>query len=378
VSLSLLQGDCRAILPTLPAESVQCVVTSPPYFGLRDYGHADQIGLEATPEEYVETMVGVFREVRRVLRPDGTLWLNLGDSYASKPPGCNGYKDGRANREERRSAGVPPGLKPKDLVGIPWRVAFALQADGWYLRSDIIWSKPNPMPESVKDRPTKAHEYVFLLTKSARYFFDADAVREEAAPRSAERYRYDFSGTKGADGVNDRRTVPEGQREFNGSRNIRTVWTIPTQPYSGAHFATFPRALVEPCLKAGTSEKGACSVCGAPWARVVEREVHTTGRGRDHIAGGDVEAGQGWEGVPRASIATKTTGWSPSCCCFCAPGNGSTVPCVTMDPFYGSGTVGLVAQDMHLDCIGIELSEDYAKLARKRTEQGTLPFGVTP
>ena len=255
--LTIHQGDNRAVLPTLEAGSVHTVVTSPPYWGLRDYGHGDQLGLEPTPDEYVANMVAVFREVRRVLRDDGTLWLNLGDSYAGAGMTVGtSSKEGTAKRSARmfrsRTPGhAPDGLKPKDLVGIPWRVAFALQADGWYLRSDIIWSKPNPMPESVTDRPTKSHEYLFLLAKSERYFFDADAVREDSAGREL------FGNTGGKVIVNGDRN-DGGRQDMTPTthRNIRSVWTIATQPYPGAHFATFPPKLVEPCILAGSPSGG--------------------------------------------------------------------------------------------------------------------------
>lgn len=226
--LTIYQGDCRHVLSSMPEKIVQTVVTSPPYWGLRDYGHGDQLGLERTPEEYVANMVAVFREVRRVLRDDGTLWLNLGDTYG----------------------------KDKQLVGIPWRVAFALQSDGWYLRSDIIWAKPNPMPESITDRPTKAHEYLFLLTKSPRYYYDADAIREPHTESTLTRVEYGLKHRHPADvgvGIPPVDVERMGERFANpAGRNARTVWTIATQPYPGAHFATMPEALVEPCIKAGS------------------------------------------------------------------------------------------------------------------------------
>lgn len=259
---TLYCGDALDVLRTLPEESLQCCVTSPPYFGLRDYGHEGQIGLEATPQEYVERMVAVFREVRRVLRGDGTLWLNLGDSYAANrgyqvAQTKGGVKHGPAQacggRGQRAS---DSGLKPKDLIGIPWRVAFALQADGWYLRQDIIWHKPNPMPESVRDRCTKAHEYLFLLSKSERYFYDQEAIAESAKPESAARYKTAFGGAAvealGKFGA----TRVSGYREFKGTRNRRSVWTVATQPYKGAHSATFPPALIEPCILAGAPVDG--------------------------------------------------------------------------------------------------------------------------
>lgn len=213
-----LLGDTREQMRRLPAESVQTCVTSPPYFGLRDYGIEGQIGLETTPDAFVSSMVEVFREVRRVLRDDGTLWLNLGDSYAGR----------------------------KQLIGIPWRVAFALQADGWYLRQDIIWHKPNPMPESVRDRCTKAHEYIFLLTKSERYYFDAAAIKE---PEVCGRKR---GPALHPDAVSTNGNAGLARRESDGMRNRRSVWTVTTKPFKGAHFATFPPDLIEPCILAGS------------------------------------------------------------------------------------------------------------------------------
>ena len=257
MSVEVRVGDCRELLRAMPNQSVHCCVTSPPYFGLRDYGHAGQIGLEPTPDEFVAQLVAVFREVRRVLRDDGTLWLNLGDSY-SRPTAKGGSGPGGKNRDyygdnygDAGGAGVSIGLKPKDLIGIPWRVAFALQADGWYLRQDIIWHKPNPMPESVRDRCTKAHEYVFLLAKSERYHYDADAIAESGSERSAGNAGH----VKGA-GVDDpfMRTregfAKVADKEWH-TRNKRSVWSVATQPFSGAHFATFPPDLIEPCIKAG-------------------------------------------------------------------------------------------------------------------------------
>jgi len=245
-------GDVREGLAQLAEGSVQCCVTSPPYWGLRDYGVAGQIGLEDSPEAFVETMVDVFRAVRRVLREDGTCWVNLGDSYnANTGAGFNG--NAKRPQEARETKLKNSGLRAKNLIGIPWRVAFALQADGWFLRSDIIWHKPNPMPESVTDRPGKAHEYVFLLTKSARYFYDADAIRvrngREADPEVYEQAETWSSGgiTKhaGSDKSAPRLTHPQGA-------NARSVWTIPSQPFPGAHFATFPEELPTRCIKAGS------------------------------------------------------------------------------------------------------------------------------
>ena len=247
----IIVGDCIESMRTLPAESVHTCVTSPPYFGLRDYGAAGQIGLESTPDEYVAKMVEVFREVRRVLRDDGTVWLNLGDSYANdgKWGGETGGKQAYLDDSNRKRVGRgkrTTGLKAKELVGIPWRVAFALRADGWYLRQDIIWSKPNPMPESVTDRCTKSHEYIFLLAKSRRYYFDHEAIKEPSV-RGAAGSKFD-SGKTAVHQLN--RSSKKNHIE-DGTRHKRDVWTVTTKPFKGAHFATFPPDLIEPCILAG-------------------------------------------------------------------------------------------------------------------------------
>ena len=247
-------GDSLEVLRTLPDASAQCCVTSPPYWGLRDYGHDGQIGLEETPEQYVARLVAVFAEVRRVLADDGVLWLNLGDSYSARAGAQvdntidpDGRNSGAWSGKSRKPA---QGLKPKDLVGIPWRVAFALQADGWYLRSDTIWHKPNPMPESVRDRPTKSHEYVFLMSKSARYFYDQDAIREPDCGRPSGN---DFTSRQGAALHHARPNGDGGAPWVPGKgRNARSVWTIPTQPFLGAHFAVMPPALADRCIRAGS------------------------------------------------------------------------------------------------------------------------------
>lgn len=231
----ILIGDVREQLKTIADNSVNCVITSPPYWGLRDYGNEKQIGLEQTSQEYVNSMVGIFTEVKRVLCDDGTLWLNLGDSYA------NNVKNSDNN------------LKTKDLVGIPWRVAFALQADGWYLRQDIIWAKPNPMPESVKDRCTKSHEYIFMFSKSEKYYYDNEAIKE---PVVSSTEGHQFGGKKYNDPNNPVYDSPGSIYKSNGKRNKRDVWTIPTQPFIGAHFAVMPEAVVEPCVLAGCPENG--------------------------------------------------------------------------------------------------------------------------
>jgi DNA modification methylase len=249
----IILGDCIEGMRTLANESVHCVVTSPPYFGLRDYGVDGQIGLEESPEEYVAKMVEVFREVRRILRNDGTLWLNLGDSYAgNNSQASNNGRAGYGNPRERIVNRMGEGLKPKDLIGIPWRVAFALQSDGWYLRQDIIWHKPNPMPESVTDRCTKAHEYIFLLSKSERYYYDHEAINEQVVnmgnPRKFRDAKENSDKTMRHD--NERLYIPKE------TRNKRSVWTVATKPYAEAHFATYPTKLIEPCILAGSPVGG--------------------------------------------------------------------------------------------------------------------------
>ena len=374
-------GDCLEVLRSLPDGSVDCCVTSPPYWGLRDYGVDGQLGLEPTPDAYVASMVGIFREVRRVLADHGTLWLNLGDSYTSGGRDGHGTRVGykqQTNRGMNGDAdpvrpGQPDGLKPKDLVGIPWMVAFALRADGWYLRSDIIWAKPNPMPESVTDRPTKAHEYIFLLSKAERYYYDADAVREAYSESSLGRYEYPMQDTgkriggrqpgKGYEAENaDIQPNPAG-------RNRRTVWTVTTEPFPEAHFATYPTALVEPCIRAGCPLQ-VCAECGKPWQRVVEasgESNHGGYRKRADAPGAEVSA----TSVFRTGRITekRTTGFAPTCSC-----DAGTRPGTVLDPFTGSGTTGLVAVREGRSFVGIELNPEYADMARRRIGQAQPPL----
>lgn len=348
MSATIIIGDCRKKLAEMPNQSVHCCVTSPPYFGLRDYGVDGQMGLEPTPDEFVAGMVAVFREVRRVLRDDGTLWLNIGDSYNNNPStsemlrsdqgnGSGAFRvgDQKHTTARRRVANcaqplIDMGIKKKDLIGIPWMLAFALRADGWFLRQDIIWSKPNPMPESVKDRCTKAHEYLFLLSKGPRYYYDSEAIAEPLAPASIERLtQVNLENQPGSDRVPGKTNGPmkavSKYREADGSlkagfetkggtsgdldgtllrmgekgtRNKRSVWEVATQPFSEAHFATFPPALISPCILAGCPE-------------------------------------------------------------------GGTV----LDPFGGAGTTGLVANGLGRNSIMIELNPEYAALARRRLHQ---------
>lgn len=418
-------GDAATVLRRLPAGSVHCVVTSPPYWGLRDYGtgtwtggdaecdHVErkpedahkssmlgskrhlgitlpetnaafkaagrqfaarcrkcgarridqQLGSEPSPDCgthgqaqcgrcFVCVMVAVFREVRRVLRDDGTLWLNLGDSYASG--GRSTWRSGASQNKgyqvqddkPRPDAGIPDG----NLVGVPWRVALALQADGWILRQDVIWHKPAPMPESVRNRCTKAHEYVFLLAKRAGYFYDAEAIREKA-----EYHR---------PAVNGRKETPK-YKELQPSdtlsqvathRNKRSVWSVSSQGYPGAHFATFPPKLIEPMIKAGTSERGCCAKCGAPWRRVTEETRLRRSRPNDYVKRtGAAGTGNSCANTV-AGVEVRTVGWEPSGTCV-----ADIVPCTVLDPFVGSGTAAAVAVGLGRRGWGIDLSEDYLR-----------------
>ena len=489
-------GDSREVMKILPDKSIQTVCTSPPYLGLRDYGTAtweggssecdhmqvmkislesglrndgrkhkglyegeketqsknmpykdkcgkcgairvdSQIGMEITPEEYVENMVSVFRLVRQKLRDDGTLWLNLGDSYNStngfirnKKGESSWYRDGRENGASDKTKLNQGVIKEKDLMGIPWRVALALQSDGvadhkaiaildrvmkgligeydksipdrvlvvlerlqaeyaeakgtsWYLRNDIIWSKPNPMPESATDRCTKSHEYIFLLTKSAQYYYDVEAVKEPANYPSDKRRPL---GSKGAWELDGREQGENGGgKEYDhdtSTRNLRDVWTITPANFKGAHFATFPPELPAICIKAGTSEKGACSECGSPWERILEKTVgistsspkeqlsHEARGGTGRHTGTVGESGGG-----RIDGYTTTLGWKPTCKYH----NDNTVPCTVLDPFAGAGTTLKVAQELGRNYIGIELSEKYAKEITKPRLTGTnVSLGMT-
>ena len=370
----ILQGDCVEVMRGMEPESVHCVITSPPYWGLRNYGVDGAYGLEPTLNGYIERMVEVFREVRRVLRKDGTLWLNLGDAYAGSwgnyggQGGTNGQREKNTDRFDRPAYADngrrPPqsyagnDLKPKDLMGLPWRVAFALQADGWWLRSDCIWAKPNPMPESVRDRPTRVHEYVFLLTKGARYFYDADAVREPSTEGSLRRGPHVAGHLKMSDSRNDRSRHNAIWSDLTMGANKRTVWSIATQPYKGAHFATFPEALCESPILAGTSERGVCGDCGAPRERVVEPTGHVNQREHAHVPGNTPTKtdSTGWAPLTRA-----TSRWQPTC-----DHDAEPVPSLVLDPFCGSGTTGVVALRHGRSFIGIELNTDYIELARRR------------
>jgi len=361
----IIIGDVIDGLRTLDAGSVQCCVTSPPYWGLRDYGVEGQIGLEKTPDEFVAKMVDVFREVRRVLRDDGTLWLNLGDSYnGSGPSGGDGKQYTNVGSQGTSTKRVT-GLKPKDLCMIPWRVALALQADGWWLRSVICWAKKSPMPESVTDRPTSSWEPIFLLAKSERYYYDHEAVREPVKENSGKNMRAPKLGDHRADGNYD--TVTEKTYERVCGANQRNVWHLGPEPYAEAHFATFPTEIPRRAIKAGTSERGCCSACGAPWVRVCERKSMVIApSGRDGRIDGNGQ--RSTSGAMVEPPTSKTIGWQPGCTCGAA-----VVPCVVLDPFLGSGTTVAVARELGRYGVGCELNPEYAALARERIGKAEKP-----
>jgi len=405
-SIAIHQGSALDVLRQMPSESIQCCVTSPPYWGLRDYGVEGQLGLEPSIELYIDHLIEIFAEVRRVLRSDGTCFLNIGDSYTSGGRSSHGPSKPDKNivLHNAPRAPQPSGLKPKDLCLIPFRLALALQADGWWVRSDIIWAKPNPMPESATDRPTKAHEYVFLLSKGERYHYDAEAVRGKSTFEAGHRRRALTSPRALAMGREPSGNEKNGWVTETGFRNLRTVWEIPTHALKEAHFATFPPKLVETCLKAGTSERGACCECGAAWERVVEKDhvkhPHPPGKGGRQICedGGRLSDTSCFRTglIP----TTTTTGWRPTCPCYPKGvewreyrqnpkkdpaidaenaviaairavllkvyATYNTIPCVVLDPFAGAGTVGLVASRLSRQAILIELSPTYCAMIKER------------
>jgi DNA modification methylase len=395
MSYRILAGDVLARLRELPDECVQCVVTSPPYWGLRDYGVEGQIGQEPTPEEYVLKLVAVFREVRRVLRADGTAWVNLGDTYFGSWGNYGGQGRGHGTQRDiiygsavpnpaydgleryrPPSAHPHPILKPKDLVGIPWMLACGLRADGWWLRSDIIWHKPNPLPESVTDRPTKSHEYLFLLTRNSSYYYDADAIKEIAVGDTPGNLTHkDKTAYENGD-VHMRTKAGLAAMGAVARRNKRTVWTVAVEPFSEAHFATFPTKLVEPCILAGTSEHGCCASCGAPWKRITEH-THSfqsgSGKSRNEPMGkfaGSTQAESGEYDIRMGPVlTTRTIGWQPTCTC-----NAEITPCTVLDPFSGAGTTGLVALRLGRNYIGIELKPEYVAMSERRLREDAPLF----
>lgn len=393
-TVTLLTGDALEQLRQLPDECIHCCVTSPPYFGLRNYGIDGQIGLEQTPDEYVARLVEVFREVRRVLRSDGTFWLNIGDSYArnpskggSGPKGKNNAFYGDSYTDAQTAVGRSFGeAKEKDLLMIPATVALALRADGWHLRSNITWTKGSVMPESVKDRPSSAHESVFMLSKTPKYFYDLVAVQEAPAESSLKRIAQpNFKNQKGGDkdyanGTNSNRSARKTLENFaaNPTRQLRNHWHINPEPLRDAHFAAFPTRLSSRCIQAATSEYGCCGGCGAPYKRIVVKGEPDA----EHMAACGADNSGGYDGVSQKDYASaqaqdasatkarilagmrkkETVGWEKTCQC----NTDSVMPALVLDPFSGSGTTALSAVRLGRDAIGIDLNHEYHDIAVRR------------
>jgi DNA modification methylase len=376
-------GDCREIMKRWIDEGVkiQTCITSPPYYGLRDYGVDGQVGLEKSVDDYVNNMVEVFNHVKELLTDDGTLWLNLGDTYSDTRWSSGGGQIMNKNKDEHRSLQHEKntGLPSKNLIGIPWKVAFALQADGWILRQDIIWQKPNPMPESVRDRCTKSHEYIFLLSKSPQYYFDHVAIKEPSVnPESYKGRRKRSSMTEQSEIIMDKfgatrsgfKNIEEGKTY--PTRNKRDVWKVNVRPYKGAHFATYPTARIEPCILAGTSEKGHCPVCNARWKRMEidtgERhdvEVYTGKAVKDYEHAKAQNPSDTKRRVLESMSKIYKYEWIPTCECKLEP-----VLDIVFDPFMGSGTTAQVALQHGRQYLGCELNKEYEKLQQERIANG--------
>ncbi len=433
MSVKILVGDVRDMLRTLADNSVDCVVTSPPYWGLRNYNVEGQIGLEGSLGEHLAVMVDVFREVRRVMKPTATLWLNYGDTYASSVNGRSAADTKAAGNDDRTFRDKPYStvgpvyvedprspervgnsstmhsqqtchvagriaaggtMKPKDLCLVPHRVAIALWEDGWWIRQDIVWAKPNPMPESISDRCTKSHEYIFLMTKAERYFFDAEAIAEPVTQSTVERMSQEVQDQLGSTRANgntrqerpmkavlkssgniarkpaSERGVPEGTGKNQAgsvpwegaTRNKRSVWTVPAKGFDEAHFATFPVALIEPCILAGTSAHGNCAKCGKPWERVTDVAYENPGN-RTTNGPRSTERRHETAGFEqRLEKRTETTGWAPTCKC----GTDEVVPATVLDVFAGAFTTSVVADRLGRNSIGIELNEEYVQIGIRR------------
>lgn len=385
--------NANALFIPLADKSIHTIVTSPPYYGLRDYQVSGQLGLEPTPDEYIANLVAVFRECKRILRDDGTLWVNIGDSFAGSGCGTNDYRTEKSrsiNKSDVMFSKRPPqqkelpGCKPKDLIGIPWMLAFALRADGWYLRSDIIWAKRNCMPESVKDRPTKSHEYIFLLSKSQKYYYDSEAVKEDSVTGKWDAMP-PIGGVKHTES-GENPTYSGNTPSNNGKRNKRDVWSVATKPYKGAHYATFPPDLITPCILAGAPET-CCAECGAPYARVakiVGKQVtesmriagcNDAGEYNGH-ATKDFESAKAQNAsdtkrrILESMSQVKDYSFEPTCSC-----NAGTTSGIVFDPFVGSGTTVATAIQLGRRGVGLDLSMKYLlENAKERIDSAKLPL----
>ena len=379
-------GDAKELFKRLPSNSIHCCVTSPPYFGLRTYmpgDHPDrdkEIGIEDNPDDYISSLVEVFSEMRRVLRKDGTAWINIGDTLFSSIKGSGGTNPKTSPRhagrlgdtqhfKPRKIHGGSAKIKPGDFIGIPFMLAFALREDGWYLRSPTVWSKrDHHQPESVTSRPTKAYEFVFMLTKTMKYYYDEEAIREKPKPWNAGKLSAPKHGPKKkTDGASD-----QNVKQYDKVKGARKcdVWEIGVESYSGSHVAVYPKSLPSTCIQLGSSERGCCPDCGKPWVRITEKRKVSYGSAKGKMAGADRSV----VGSPRSGREdcsfneTTCIGWQPSCKCEA----GDPVPCIVLDPFMGSGCTGEAAVDLGRSWLGFDLDERNGRLISKRTAQMSL------
>jgi len=370
----IICGSSIEVLKTIDENSFQTCVTSPPYYSLRDYGVDGQLGLEDTPNEYISSLVDIFREVKRTLRKDGTLWVVIGDCYNGSGGAGGDYNEGGLREGQPRYPGRNiDKLKSKDLIGIPWMLAFAMREDGWYLRADVIWAKPNPMPESVMDRPTRCHETVFLFAKSQKYYYDNEAIKEpisdamqaaiDRGVRADKQFKHDEHNRFGKRSGNRAFSDPDSLARIASGRNKRDVWFIPTKPSGVLHYAAFPPNLIEPCVLAGSSDK-ACNQCCAPWVK--EYIIKEKGTATDTTEYSKKLGGKSAATRTRGNITADTrefVGYKPTCDCKRSLDTGKSI---VLDPFCGTGVTGEVAIKNKRDFIGIDISEKYCKIAREK------------
>lgn len=369
----IAHGDASARLREMPGGIAQCLVTSPPFWNLRDYeGEDGQIGLEETPEAWVDALVGVFAECWRVLRDDGVMWLEVGDTYnaynGNRGPSNSLSSRSDPSRNHHRSGLTTPNRKNKELVGAPWLLAFALSDAGWYLRAENIWNKTNGMPESATDRPTRIHTQVFMLTKRDRYFYDRHAVLEEFSPDGRKQTK--IAATGAGETTHGNYAARAGKERWPGAgRNLRSVWSMPTEATHHGHFAAYPEDLAARCILASTSEHGACAACGAPYSRVVEKDEYGDYNDRENADDRVRRNGMGGAEFRKNYRSPRTIGWEPTCGC----GSDDPVrPCTVLDPFMGSGTTALAARALGRRAVGVELSAKYLGIARARLQQLSL------
>jgi DNA modification methylase len=365
----LINNDALSALKEIPDNTFHTVVTSPPYWQLRDYFVSEQLGQESTPEEYIKRLVEIMGEVKRVLRKDGTCWFNIGDGYNNS----SGFertsdwkREGRKGGSSDKKAFKHSSIKTKDLIGMPWRLAFAFQEAGWYLRCDVVWGKSNPMPDGAKDRPTRGHEYIFLLTKSSKYFYDYYAVLENTDEHPDKEQGFGANVQEGTFRQDQERSF-----QHYGKRNMRSVWKTSVASFKGKHYATFPLKLIDPCIKAGTSEYGCCVNCGTPWVRKfekIEKEIEKEGTKKHTESGSNL--------FPEIKVKKEyklylvERGWQKQCTCE----TDEVKSCIVLDPFSGMATTGLASIRYKQNYVGIELNKEYQAHSRQRLSENSDIF----